>query len=85
MSSLHGFFNQHHADHRGYTEYTTPTPGKIVAVTDVVSGEGDTIPSPHLNSRADYVGIVITAVRRIEPENFCEEEELEEGYGEADG
>jgi hypothetical protein len=85
MSPLHGFFNQSDANLFGYCEYTTPTPGKIVAVTDVVSGEGDTIPSPHLNSRADYVGIVITAVRRIEPENFCEEEELEEGRGEEDG
>jgi hypothetical protein len=31
------------------------------------------------------VGIVITAVRRIDPENFCEEEALEEGRGEEDG
>jgi hypothetical protein len=31
------------------------------------------------------VGIVLTVVRIIEPENFCEEEELEEGRGEADG
>jgi|688.fasta_scaffold10490_5 hypothetical protein len=85
MATLHGFFSQSDANLFGYCEYTTPTLGKNVFVTDVVSGEGDTIPLPHLNSSANYVGIVITAVRRIEPENFCEEEELEEGRGEEDG
>jgi hypothetical protein len=79
MSTLHGFFNQSDANF-GYCEYTTPS-GKNVLVTETVSEEGDTIPSPRPDILTDYVGIVLTVVRIIEPENFCEEE----GYGEADG
>ena len=82
MSTLHGFFNQSDANLYGYCEYTTPTPGKNVFVTGVISAEGDTIPSPRSIFFTDYVGIVLTMVNRIDPENFCEEEELEEGRGE---
>jgi hypothetical protein len=85
MSTLHGFFHQSDANLFGYCEYTTPTPGKNVFVTEVLPGEGDAIPSTQRNPLSDYVGIVLTMVRRIDPENFCEEEELEEGRGEEDG
>lgn len=90
MAPLHGYFSQEQAALWGYTDYTTPTPGKFVAVTEAVSGEGDIIPPPYKKvPKPDYVGIILHPVKHHPGELDLEEDEdpelYEEGRGEEDG